>query len=85
MLADLDSLERRVPNLVKKGQGGDKEAKIAAAALTKALDLLRDGKPARLVETADPEEKRHLALAQLLTAKPVLYVCNVEELSLIHI
>ena len=79
MLADLESLERRVPNLVKKGQGGDKDAKVAAAALTKALDLLRDGKPARLVETADPEEKRHLQQAQLLTGKPVLYVCNVEE------
>jgi ribosome-binding ATPase len=42
---------------------------------------LREGKPARLVEPADPEEARHLALAQLITAKPVLYVCNVEEAS----
>ena len=79
MLADLESLERRVPNLVKKGQGGDKDAKAAATALTKALDLLREGKPARLAKPADPEEKRHLQQAQLLTGKPVLYVCNVEE------
>ena len=79
MLADLDSLEKRVPNLVKKGQQGDKEAKAAAAVLGQALDLLREGKPARLVEPKDPEEERLFAQAQLLTAKPVLYVCNVNE------
>ena len=79
MLSDLDSLEKRVPNLVKKGQQGDKEAKSAAAVLARALDLLRDGKPARLTEAKDADEERHLAQAQLLTAKPVLYVCNVEE------
>jgi len=81
MLADLESLERRVPSLAKKGQGGDKDAKVAAAALQKALDLLREGRPARLAVAADPDEARHLAQAQLLTAKPVLYVCNVEESS----
>lgn len=81
MLADLDSLERRVPNLVKKAQGGDKEAKVAAAVLGQALDLLREGKPARLVTPRDPEEARHFQMAQLLTSKPVLYVCNVEEAS----
>lgn len=79
MLADLESLEKRVPNLVKKGQQGDKEAKVAAGVLGQALELLRDGKPARLTQPKDEEEARHLALAQLLTAKPVLYVCNVEE------
>jgi hypothetical protein len=79
MLSDLESLERRVPNLMKKGQGGDKEAKTAAVALQKALDLLREGKPARLAQPADADEARHLAQAQLLTGKPVLYVCNVEE------
>ena len=79
MLADLDSLEKRVPNLVKKGQQGDKEAKIGAAVLGQALALLREGKPARLTEPKDAEEARVFAGAQLLTAKPVLYVCNVEE------
>jgi GTP-binding protein YchF len=79
MLADLDSLEKRVPNLVKKGQQGDKEAKAAAAVLGRALELLREGQPARLTEARDEEEARLLAQAQLLTAKPVLYVCNVEE------
>jgi ribosome-binding ATPase len=79
MLADLESLEKRVPALAKKGQAGDKEAKAAATVLGRALDLLRDGKPARLAEARDPEEARILAQAQLLTAKPVLYVCNVDE------
>jgi len=79
MLADLDSLERRVPNLVKKAQQGDKEAKIEASVLGQALDLLRASKPARLVRPKDHEEEKALQRAQLLTGKPVLYVCNVEE------
>src|SRR5438067_13545313 len=79
MLADLDSLERRVPNLVKKAQQGDKEAKIEASVLGQALDLLRASKPARLVKAKDAEEAKALQRAQLLTAKPVLYVCNVDE------
>ena len=79
MLADLESLEKRVPNLVKKAQQGDKEAKIQASILGQALDLLRASKPARLVEPKDHEEKLALERAQLLTAKPVLYVCNVDE------
>ena len=79
MLADLESLEKRVPALVKKGQQGDKEAKAAAAVLGRALELLREGKPARLTVPADPEEERLFGQAQLLTAKPVLYVCNVGE------
>jgi GTP-binding protein YchF len=79
MLADLDSLERRVPNLVKKAQQGDKEAKIEASVLGQALELLQASKPARLVKPRDPEEAMALQRAQLLTAKPVLYVCNVDE------
>lgn len=81
LLADLESLEKRVPALAKKGASGDKDAKAAATVLARALDLLREGKPARLTETGDAEEARHLAQAQLLTSKPVLYVCNVEEAS----
>ncbi|WP_341632806.1 redox-regulated ATPase YchF [Sphingomonas agri] len=79
MLADLESLERRVPNLLKKAQQGDKEAKIEASVLGQALDLLRASKPARIVQPRDDEEARALQRAQLLTAKPVLYVCNVDE------
>jgi GTP-binding protein YchF len=79
MLADLESLEKRVPNLIKKAQQGDKEAKLQAHLLGQALELLRDSKPARLVQVRDHEEKLVLERAQLLTAKPVLYVCNVDE------
>jgi GTP-binding protein YchF len=79
MLADLDSLEKRVPNLVKKAQQGDKEAKVQASVLGQALELLRASKPARLTAPKDEEEATALERAQLLTAKPVLYVCNVDE------
>jgi len=79
MLADLESLEKRVPAAAKKAAQGDKEAKLVASVLGQALDLLREGKPARLVVPKDEEEARVFAQAQLLTAKPVLYVCNVEE------
>jgi ribosome-binding ATPase len=79
MLADLDSLERRVPNLAKKGASGDKEAKAQAAVLQPVLELLREGKPARVGRPSDPEEAAIFDQAQLLTGKPVLYVCNVEE------
>ncbi|HEX8217263.1 MAG TPA: redox-regulated ATPase YchF [Allosphingosinicella sp.] len=79
MLADLESLEKRVPALAKKAQQGDKEAKVQASVLGQALDLLRDSKPARLVRPKDEEERLAFDRAQLLTAKPVLYVCNVDE------
>ncbi|HEV7314098.1 redox-regulated ATPase YchF [Sphingopyxis sp.] len=79
LLSDLESLEKRVPAFAKKAAQGDKEAKIAASVLGQALDLLREGKPARLVEPKDDEEARVLRTAQLLTSKPVLYVCNVDE------
>ncbi len=79
MLADLDSLERRVPNLVKKAQQGDKEARIEASVLGQALELLQASKPARLTKPKNVEEARALQRVQLLTAKPVLYVCNVDE------
>ena len=79
MLSDLESLEKRVPAAQKKAAQGDKESKIIAAVLGQALDLLREGKPARLTQPRDEEELRVFRQAQLLTAKPVLYVCNVEE------
>jgi len=79
MLSDLESLEKRVPAFQKKASQGDKEAKVAAAVLGQALDLLREGKPARLTVPDGEDEARVFAQAQLLTAKPVLYVCNVDE------
>jgi GTP-binding protein YchF len=79
MLADLDSLEKRVENARRRATGGDKEAKAMVSVLGQALDLLREGKPARLTQPNGDEEARLFAQAQLLTAKPVLYVCNVAE------
>ena len=78
MLADLESLERRVPILEKKVRGQDKEAKQTLALLERILPLLRDGNPARLAEVSDEEKPLFRALG-LLTSKPVLYVCNVDE------
>jgi len=80
MLADLESLEKRVDALSKKAKGGDKEAKESLALINRALSLLRNGEPARLVERK-PEEERAFHMLGLLTALPVLYVCNVEEAS----
>ena len=80
MLADLESLEKRVTALEKKARGGDKEAKETLDLVSRALTLLRDGKPARLVERK-PEEERAFSMLGLLTSKPVLYVCNVDEAS----
>ncbi len=79
MLSDLESLEKRVPNLQKKAAQGDKDAKVSATVLARALELLRDGQPARLTVINDAEEQRAFDQAQLITSKPVLYVCNVEE------
>jgi GTP-binding protein YchF len=78
MLADLESLEKRVLSLEKRVRGADKEAKEALDLVQRSLALLREGKPARLVERKAEEEKAFRMLG-LLTSKPVLYVCNVEE------
>ena len=80
MLADLESLERRLVGLEKKANSGEKEAKQQVALMRKATDLLEDGKPARLAEITKEERKDWRAL-NLLTTKPVLYVCNVDEAS----
>jgi GTP-binding protein YchF len=80
MLADLDSLERRQTALVKKARGGDKEAAADLDLVERALALLREGRPARAL-ARKPEEERRFQLLGLLSAKPMLYVCNVEEAS----
>jgi GTP-binding protein YchF len=80
MLADLDSLERRVPILEKKIRGQDKEARKTLVLLERALVLLHEGKPARLA-ALDEDEGAEFRTLGLLTAKPVLYVCNVDEAS----
>ena len=78
MLADLESVERRLQGLQRKVRGGDKEAVRQERLLTAARDALSEGRPARTVDVAD-DDARAWAGLQLLTAKPVLYVCNVAE------
>jgi len=78
MLADLESLEKRVDALEKRIRGQDKEAKETLDLVNRSLALLRDGKPARLVARKAEEETLFHSLG-LLTSMPVLYVCNVEE------
>src|SRR5690606_24879760 len=79
MLADLDSLERRHANTLKKAKGGDKDAKAQIEVMEAALAVLREGKPARVAMPDDPEEAKRFQELYLLTGKPVLYVCNVDE------
>lgn len=78
MLADLDSLERRIIPIEKKAKGGDKDSKEQFTLMSKAIALLRDGKPARNAELT-PEEREPYRQLGLMTQKPVLYVCNVDE------
>ena len=78
MLADLQSLERRRESLVKKARGGDKEAKAMLDLVERATTVLEDGKAARIMDVSK-DEAPHFRQMQLLTAKPVMYVCNVEE------
>ncbi|MGZ5988230.1 MAG: redox-regulated ATPase YchF [Rhizomicrobium sp.] len=78
MLADLDSLEKRIKPLEKKANSGEKEAKELLALMMKAVVLLREGKPARDAELSHEERGPYSQLG-LMTSKPVLYVCNVDE------
>jgi GTP-binding protein YchF len=78
MLADLESLERRAEPLEKKVRGGDKELAASLALVRRAIALLSAGKPARQL-ALKPEEEREFRQLGLLSAKPVLYVCNVDE------
>jgi len=83
MLADLESLERRVDTLEKRARGSNEEAKEARESLdlvNRSLVLLREGRPSRFVQRK-PEEERTFHTLGLLTALPVLYVCNVDEAS----
>ncbi len=78
MLADMESIEKRLQNLSRKIKGGDKSSVEQDALLRRALAALESGKPARTV-SVDAEELKSWRMLQLLTAKPVLFVCNVEE------
>ena len=78
MLADMESIEKRLQGLVRKVRGGDKDAVQQERLLKDALAMLESGKPARLVDV-DEDDAKAWKMLQLLTTKPILYVCNVEE------
>ncbi|WP_306006020.1 redox-regulated ATPase YchF [Aquicoccus porphyridii] len=78
MLADIESIEKRLQNIVRKLKGGDKEAVQQERLLKQALAVLEEGKPARVIDV-EPEDAKAWKMLQLLTTKPVLYVCNVAE------
>ncbi len=78
MLADMESLEKRISTIEKKAKGGDKDAKAQLAVMEKMLVPLREGRPARTADIT-PEEQPTFRGLQLLTSKPVVYVCNVDE------
>lgn len=78
MVADLDSVEKRLQNLTRKIRGGDKEAVQQERLLKAAIEALEAGKPARTITVSEDDEKAWKGL-QLLTQKPILYVCNVAE------
>lgn len=78
MLADLESIEKRLQGLSRKVRGGDKDAVQQERLLKAAQEVLENGQPARTVEIAEDDAKAW-AMLQLLTTKPILYVCNVEE------
>lgn len=78
MIADLESLEKRIPALEKKLRTKDPQALVQYPLMERALELLKEGKPARFVQCT-LEDKRELERLQLITTKPVLYVCNVSE------
>jgi hypothetical protein len=80
MLADMESLEKRRATLEKRAKGPDKEAKAMLVIVDAALAVLNEGKPARFAEIA-PEDRTTFRQLQLLTSKPVVYVCNVDEAS----
>jgi len=78
MLADMESIEKRLQGILRKVRGGDKEAVQQERLLKAALAALEDGQPARSVDVAEDDEKAW-SMLQLLTTKPILYVCNVSE------
>jgi hypothetical protein len=78
ILADLESVEKRLPNMEKKAKGADKDAKTQYEIMKKVYEVLAAGKPARLAKIT-PDEEKDFRLLQFITAKPIMYVCNVSE------
>ncbi len=81
LLADLESLEKRYPNLSKRAATGDKESKATLKIIEPILKALQEGQPARSVVFEDGEDIKRMRMLQLITSKPMLYACNVDEAS----
>lgn len=81
MIADLDSLEKRFDQAQKKARGGDKEAIVNVSVMESVIAALKAGKPARtaMPDASNKDALKAYKMLQLLTSKPVLYVCNVDE------
>lgn len=81
MLADLQSLEKRIEQVIKKARGGDKEATLQKEVIEPIIEALKQGKPARSAAPSESQKDafKQYKMLQLLTSKPVLYVCNVDE------
>lgn len=79
LIADLESMEKRIDPIRKKAKSGEKEAKEKLKVMEPVIEALQDGKPARTVMPSDKDELKQFHILQLLTSKPVLYVCNVDE------
>ena len=84
LFADLESVEKRLPSLAKKAKGGDKEAEEQIVIMERVAKVVAEGKPARAIELRDLHEKKILDGLQLLTSKPILFICNVDEGSAAH-
>lgn len=79
MLADLESITKQIENIEKKKRSGDKEIIAQSDFLIRIKDVLDEGQPARTIQPSDEDEAQWMKIAQLMTAKPILYVCNVTE------
>ncbi|MFW0777474.1 MAG: redox-regulated ATPase YchF [Rickettsiales bacterium] len=79
VLADMESLEKRLPALQKKARGSDKESQAQIAMIERVLKVVSEGNPARLTEVNNADEQKILRELQLLTTKPVMYIANVDE------
>ena len=80
MIADMESIEKRLQGLQRKIKGGDKDAVDQERLLKAALEVLNEGRPARTLDV-DEDDQKQWKMLQLLTSKPILYVCNVDEAS----
>lgn len=79
LIADMDSIDKQIDNISRKAKSGDKALKAQLSFMERVKAVLDDGQPARTVQPDNPDEERWMKQTGMLTAKPILYVCNVSE------